>query len=861
MSPYQCPSLGDWKSIPHDDTCPAWDGTSPAPAPAKCTVGDATGDAVRKAGADPKDPAATILPDGRRVKAFGAEWLFDDAGLVAGLPVRALPIAGTTMALVVDAGYGPHAVRLIDTALVGTGDPVLSSVRFDAPETLNQGIVVAAPDLVFVATDDGVVQALTLDQQQKKITRSDARSIALPQSVDDTGSAANYFVSGLAVSPDGTKLVVSSVLDNRVLVYDLKGTYGKLLGSLTLDAPADEYATFDVAFDPADASGHYAYVSRMSKRSVVEVDLSDPTAPKQSRTFTTDKDPMGMAFLDARWMAVGNAFGDTVTLVDRVTGQTTPVAADAQVTLHGQEPTTLAYDAAAKRLYATLAGQNAVAAWDVDLGTTPPTLTPAGRLATSWWPTSVVVLPSGGLLITSGRGHSNGPIDKQFPPAQGNGMNGVRGGVQVTPAPTSQDLTQGDAETRTDDDVGALAGAPVVTCPDGEDDFPLPPTNTQGPSKQIHHVIFVVRENKTFDALLGDLPGLDGDPSLTMKTSPADMDKLWQSLRDLVRTFATSDNYYTDAELSIQGHFWTVYGRSSDFMERTWQETGYSRSAWRSAVQPQGIADVGQPQEGSVFDWMAAHGVSEDVLGEATSLPKQTDYKYPGGFIQSIGYPDNEKACYFAGRLRVLCNLGSLVYMTLPNDHTQGVGSATPSPEAMIAVNDEATGMVVDAISHSPFWSSSLVIVTEDDPSGGGEHVDHHRTPVMFASPWIKRGYVSHTHIDTASIHKMLAHIFGLPYPNAVVAKAGLPLDLFTSVPDVTPYTYKPRVWPLSCGEKATLAEKQLTKSWDFTDVDEQPGLGAQVQRVLRGEELKELTPEMKREIQLRESGVATWRR
>jgi len=119
----------------------------------------------------------------------------------------------------------------------------------------------------------------------------------------------------------------------------------------------------------------------------------------------------------------------------------------------------------------------------------------------------------------------------------------------------------------------------------------------------------------------------------------------------------------------------------------------------------------------------------------------------------------------------------------------------------------------------------------------------------MFASPWIKHAYVSKQHLGVASMHKMIAHIFGIPYSNDMVANAPLPLDLFSSTPDYTPYTYSPRQWAATCGVTPTLAEKKLRDSWDFDEVDEQPGLDEQVARYLRGRQLQELTPKMERDI------------
>jgi hypothetical protein len=175
----------------------------------------------------------------------------------------------------------------------------------------------------------------------------------------------------------------------------------------------------------------------------------------------------------------------------------------------------------------------------------------------------------------------------------------------------------------------------------------------------------------------------------------------------------------------------------------------------------------------------------------------------------------------------------------------------------MCAINDEATGMVIDGLSHSPWWPSSLVIITEDDPQQGGDHVDYHRTPLVMVSPWVKRQYVSKTHIDIASLYKLFAHLLGQPYPSVQVARAGLPLDAFTSTPDYTPYDYQPHKWPIACGAAASHAEARLTRSWDFSVADAQEGLGEQVARWMRGSQLKELPAALEAQVKAREERKA----
>lgn len=861
-TPYACPALAAWNALPHDATCAAWDGGAPAPVATRCTATSATGDAVKYAGPDPDAPTTTILPDGRRVTPAGAQYLFDGAELPGSEPLSVIPVPSTNYLLVVHAGYGVHAVMTVDQTKIGTGsDPVVATAKYPAPQTLNAGVVYVAPSTVLVASDDGVVEGLTLDPTTGALTADASKSVTLPASVDDVGNAAHWYVSGLALSPDSTKLVVTSVFDKRVLVVGVGSSdYGQTLGTVTLPGAPTQTA----AFDPNDPTGHFVYVTDQGDRKLVEIDVSNPAAPAISESWATDKNPYGIAFLDARWAVVANDFGDTFTLVDRTGNTATSVPVDTASALHGHDPTSIAYDPAMGRLYATLAGDNAVGVWSVDTTKTPPALTPAGQIPTSWWTTDVAVLPGSALAVTSMRGISSGTDPTRYPVGSGNPDRGpMYGGIQIVPAPSAQDLTEGATAVAADDRVGGLTGAPKVTCPNGENDFPLPPTNTQGPSKQIDHVFFIVRENKTFDGLLGDIKGANGDPSLTMKASSADMDKLWLNFRNAARAFAISDNYYTSAEVSVQGHVWTAFGRSFDFDERQWFLTGYGgRQVYNTpASQPQGVIDTGRPVEGSVFDWMAENHVPYDVFTEALALvsapavgshnPLHLDL--PGGPTQgNITYPDVERACYEAAHMRVFCDLGNFVYALLVNDHTSSVAPNVPSPEAMVAVNDDATGIFIDALSHSPWWKSSLVIVTEDDPADGGDHVENHRTPVLFASPWVKRGYVSKQHIDVSSLHKIFAHVFGIPYPNEIVANAALPLDLFTSTPDYTPFERTPREWPLSCGTQPTVAEEKLQESWgEVRDLDEQPGLGAQVWRAMRGRPATEVTPAMANQMAL----------
>lgn len=849
--PYVCPALGAWAAIPHAAECPSWDGSYPAPVAGQCKATEPGGDALKRPGIDAANPGTRILPDGRATRPAGAEWLFKENDILGGTTSGLAAVPGTSFVLTVDTGGQDHAVRAVDTSKIGAGDPVTAAVKFPPPSYLNSSIAVVDTTRAYVATDYGVVQALSFDSATGALARDDASSLALPPSGDEP-----FYVAAVAASPDGKRLVVGAVEEEVALVYDIdpaSPTYKAMLGQVDLG----DREVFAVAFDPNDPAGARAYATLWRARKVVEIDLTKPSAPAVSRAFDTDKNPQGIAFLDARWMVVANDFGETISLVDRVGGTVTAIPVDFEPDLRGLDVSGVAFDPASMRLYAVLAGVNALAAYDVDLGAEPPKLTPAGRLPTSWWPSGVAVHPDGALTVTNLRGAAIGPYLESLPIGEGDGKDRMHGSVQHIPAPSPGDLSTGAAQVSASVAVGSRPGYPKLDCPGGAKDFPVPATNEEGPSPVIKHVFFIVRENKTFDALFGDLPNVEGDPKYAMKADSAEMDRVWPSLRDLARTFVVSDNFYNLAIQSTQGHNWTTYGRATDFCERTWASD--SRK-----VPLCGISDVGRPEEGSLFEWLQRSGVVYDILGEVVGNPTEAppgkspiDARYPGGPFQNITYNDLEKACYTAARVRVACDVGSFVYMTLPNDHTVGVSTKNPTPETMCAVNDEATGMLVEAVSKSPIWASSLLVITEDDPQQGGDHVDYHRTPLVLVSPWVKRGYVSKTHIDVPSLHKLFAHVLGLPYPNLVVKNAGLPLDMFTSTPDYTPYTKKPRAWPLECGDGATGAEEALTDSWDFAEVDDQPGLGEQVMRWMRRRQMTELTPRLRVEIEARNARKA----
>jgi DNA-binding beta-propeller fold protein YncE len=822
-APWVCPALGAWSTFPHDSVaCGAFDGTYPAPVAGKCTVTSPMGAAAEKTNTLGNPP---VLPDGRRVEPAGNEWVFDD--FPGGFPSGALldPQAPEWL-FVVDTGYTTHSVRAINNALLQlstASSPVASSIRYDPPAALNWGMAfVAATSTLYVASGydsttnpNPQVFAYDFDGATGMLTADAAKSVTLPSET---------FPQGIAVSPDGNTLLVGQVTDSHVLVVSLAAaSYGKVTSQIDLGQPD----VFAIRFDPNDPAGQTAYatlwISSISASDpdvmpLVQIDLSTMKA----MSLPVGKEPEDMAFLDARYMVVANGLSDALSVVDRPAAQ---VVATVSLGTTGLEPTSLAYDAARGRLYATLASQNAVEVFSVDDSATPPTIAPIGRIPTAWWPTAVAVDSAGTLYVVNGRAHGTPGLN-----TDGDDGTYLRGSVQAVPLMDMTALATATATAEGDANVQGYPGQPVVSCGGAKYDFPVPQTTSEGPSAQIKHVVFIERENKTFDCLFGDLPGVDGDSSLLL--SPQYQDSIWQNARKWATEFAHMDNYYSDAEQSIQGHYWDVFGRSSDVDERRWVVT-WGRGEFSDLDSP-GVADESAPLEGSIFSTLQAQGVTFDNDGELVGGLAYRNTRWPGGSSNGTT-PDTIGGCYLAARARATCDMKQFTYAWLGNDHTFGLSAGYPNPAIMMATNDEATGMLLDGISHSPEWASTLVIVVEDDPSTGQDHVDMHRSIAMFASPWVRRGYVSHGHYDIASLHKLFAHVFGQPYPNVEVQNAPLPLDIFTSTPNYSPFSYIPRTYTdASCNKKGT-KEAQLASHWDFRHPDEQPGLGAQLERYMRG--------------------------
>ena len=266
-----------------------------------------------------------------------------------------------------------------------------------------------------------------------------------------------------------------------------------------------------------------------------------------------------------------------------------------------------------------------------------------------------------------------------------------------------------------------------------------------GDASPIKYVFYVIKENRTYDQVLGDMPGGNGDPDLVLFGS-----EITPNQHALAEEFVLLDNFYVDSEVSADGHNWTVGAYATDYLEKTWP-TSYGG---RGGTYPgEGNREIANNRDGFVWDFCKRYGVSFRTYGEFTSgdkpnIPVLKDHLclYFTGW--DMGVRDTVRFGQWKRDFDSLLLANSLPQLTtlrFPNDHTEGLRLGRPTPNAHAADNDLAVGLFVEYLSQSPIWEETAIFIIEDDAQNGPDHVDAHRSTLYLAGGFVKQGYVDHT--------------------------------------------------------------------------------------------------------------------
>jgi YVTN family beta-propeller protein len=353
---------------------------------------------------------------------------------------------------------------------------------------------------------------------------------------------------------------------------------------------------------------------------------------------------------------------------------------------------------------------------------------------------------------------------------------------------------------------------------EGVDGNPIP--RKVGDKSPIKHIFYIIKENRTYDQVLGDMPGGNGDPGLVLFG-----ENITPNQHAIAREFVLLDNFFVNGEVSADGHNWSLGAYATDYLEKNWPTSYGGRGGSYSG---EGEREIANNKNGFLWDYCKRNGVSYRTYGEfigdkGPNIPVLKDHFCPEFTIWDQKVRDTVRFYQWKRDFDSLLATNSLPQLNTVrfiNDHTEGLSLGRPTPFVHVADNDLAVGMFIDYLSHSTVWNESLVIIVEDDAQNGPDHVDAHRSTAYIAGGYVKKGFVDHTAYSTTSLLRTIELILGLP-PMSQYDAAAVPLwRCMNNTPDHPPFEARPCL--VNLDEKNTAENKWQQKSelFDFTKED-----------------------------------------
>lgn len=642
--------------------------------------------------------------------------------------------------------------------------------------------------------------------------------------------------TGLTIDEKHNRLYVVTKEDDALYTFDLLTR--KIISRTALGAEA-----YTCLLSP---SGQQLYISAWGGRKVWMYDTQ-----KQSLidSVATDDHPTDMT-LDrrGRTLYVANASSNSVSVIDLETHRVietlhTALSPDAPI---GSTTNSLALDDKTHLLYIANADNNYLAVFDV---ADPGHSAAKGFIPVGWYPTCVR-LSGRSLLVANGKGLSSMP-DPYGPDPMGHTAIYKHSDITHHPRQYIGDMFKGSLSVIPAPDAAALArytsevyantpySRDIEQTAPGEEGNPIP--RKAGEPSPIKYVFYVLKENRTYDQVLGDVTAGNGDSSLVLFGRD-----ITPNAHAIVGDFILLDNFYVNAEVSADGHNWSMAGYATDYVEKNWP-TNYSGRGGEYDFD--GSRAVANPTKGFIWDYCSRAGVSFRNYGEFmdNGHPTLPILQQPGNYCKrypgwNLDIQDIYRESVFESDFDSLVNAGALPHLStiyLPNDHTSGLHKGSYSPLSQVADNDLALGRLVEHISHSPVWKQSAIFVLEDDAQDGPDHVDAHRSPAYVISPYIRRHSVNHTLYSTTSVLRTMELILGLP-PMSQYDAASTPLyGCFTANPDTTAFSALPARVDIDIRNTAAAgAAAELSRHLDLTDADRIPDylMNAVLWKAIRGD-------------------------
>lgn len=734
--------------------------------------------------------------------------------------------------LISSAGASNQSVKLVDT----TTGTVKQTIAYVAPEAVNVGVVWSPDGTRAYVSGGGDDKIRTYSLHGSSLTEGPSIFTAGP------GNKGVSYPIGLAISNDGRTLFAAENRKDTLAVIDLataavshvsvgacKEQSGLVNYPSNPSVPIPQCQPYSVALS---ADGANAFVTNWGEESVSVINTATRSLSGQIRNGIGTHPSAVRTNPDAgmHQLAVTNGDSDTVSIIDTNIGA---VVRDIKLAPYpnapqGSQPDALAFAPDGKTLYVANAGNNDVVVvrlsgrGETNEGEVRGDL--AGLIPTAWYPSAVDVSPSGQTLyIANAKGMGAGPNEGYQqgvfgPPNQyvGSMMHGT---LQIVTTPTSDEL---EALTRQVVHANGFDERASVRLAGSESAGSVVPRRV-GEASPIKHVIYIVKENRTYDQVFGNLEKGNGDPDLTLFG-----DESAPNIRNLARRFVLLDNYDAVSEVSADGWSWSTEAAANSYDQKTWPANysdvnrgrGYDFEGgnYATAANP-------NPKDAYLWDRLADQNVAFRNFGFWTvfgsvppavaaaptepRLDANTDRNYEG---YNLAWADSPKAppvliggqgasgdcatetgttkariCEWIKNF-VANGLPAIELVRLPNDHTAGTRHLAPVPRTYVADNDYAVGLLVQAISHSAYWKDTAIFVTEDDSQDGPDHVDGHRSESLVISPYTQTGKVDSTFYSTVSMLRTIELILGLNPMTQYDAAATPMLNAFSTHANLTPY-------------------------------------------------------------------------
>jgi len=702
--------------------------------------------------------------------------------------------------------------------------------------------LVFSPDgsRIYLSDVNGDIKVFAVDANRQV---SALYSLSLPPV--NTPGRTNEIPAGIAVSPDGEKIYVALNVANQLAEIDAAS--GKILRRWNVGvAPFDLVLVGDKIYvsnwggrrpDADSLTGPIGETGRVrvdedsiaNEGSVSVINLA--TSPLQAEPqpaqteIITGRRACALAVSpNHKYVVCANAGDDSLSVI-AVRADTlaeTILTRQRPGDPFGAQPNALAFDKSGKKLYVCNGTQNAVAVVQFK----PHVSELLGLIPVGWFPGAIAFdARHDQIIVANLKAISPRPEIARLGHGLGYNTHQYCGSLSLVRLPTSGQLKKMTQTALADLRYPLLAAAKLAA---REDQVPVPVPERAGEPSVFQHVIYVIKENRTYDEVLGDLSSGNGDPGLCIFGA-----RVTPNEHKFCTDFTLLDNTYCCGVLSADGHQWSVSGLASDYVERSF--AGWPRS-YPAGAEPDGRDALAYSPAGFIWTAAAAHGRSVADFGEyttahhvwhATGKPEKSwrdsyqDFRSGANAIDyscepdiaslqpyivtnylgfDLDVPDVLRAARFIQDLKQYAAEGhfpNLAIVWLPDDHTSATRYGSPTPEAQVADNDRAFGQIVEAVSHSSFWTNTCIFGIEDDPQSGWDHVSAYRTTAYVMSPYTRRHQVVHTQYNTLSLLRTIELILGLAPMNQMDATATPMLDCFTNTPDFTAFDAVTNAVPL----------------------------------------------------------------